>query len=240
MDFDNIFVWFSNGQNLLTTAQLIAAFITALATFALWRVTRVLAVETSALAKMTSRPFVACGIESSLADATALNLVIRNTGNATAFDIIAKISPPLPKPNGQPSNDKTETSIDVSYLPPGQVLPRKGVMSRDIPDVRFKVEISWSLFPDSIDREKLTYSIDAGDGFRGGFAEKGIHQMVQELAKNQKTTPKNLTMCRAGFIPPFRRLIGGVNPALRALQINRPTPASKTLPSLCPQHHPPP
>jgi hypothetical protein len=188
---DNVFAWFSIGENLLATAQVIAAIVTAIATFALWRVTRVLAVETSALAKMTSRPFVVCGIESSLADPTALNLVIQNTGNATAFDIVANITPPLPQPNGQPSKDKTKTTLGVSYLPPGQVLPRKGVMSRDIPDVTFKVEISWALFPDSIEREIISYNIDAGDGFHGGWHEKGMHQMVQELEKIRKLLPKN-------------------------------------------------
>jgi hypothetical protein len=121
--------WITVGENMLTIAQLAAAFITALATFALWRVTRVLAVETSELAKMTSRPFVICGIESSLADPTALNLVLRNTGNAAAFDIKTRVTPPLPQSNGTIGEGETETLVDVSYLPPGQVLSRKGFMS---------------------------------------------------------------------------------------------------------------
>lgn len=93
MWFENLLKWFAEAENALSFAQLVAAFVTAIATFALWRVTYVLAVETKTLAAMTSRPFVVCGIESSLADTTALNLALRNTGNATAFDVKAKISP---------------------------------------------------------------------------------------------------------------------------------------------------
>ena len=74
MSFQLFWEWVADSDDILAVAQLLAAFITALATFALWRVTRVLAVETSALAKMTSRPFVICGIESSLASPSALNL----------------------------------------------------------------------------------------------------------------------------------------------------------------------
>jgi hypothetical protein len=40
--FGSILNWFAEGGNALATAQLIAAFVTALATLALWRVTRVL------------------------------------------------------------------------------------------------------------------------------------------------------------------------------------------------------
>ena len=99
MNFEELFrdvgSWLIEGANLLAFAQLIAAFVTALATIALWRVTKLLANETSVLAEMTSRPFVVCALESSGASAIALNLVLRNTGNAAAFDIEVEISPPL-------------------------------------------------------------------------------------------------------------------------------------------------
>jgi hypothetical protein len=183
MIFDDIVKWFSNSRNILIFAQLIAAFITALATLALWRVTRVLAVETALLAKMTARPFVVCGLESSPVDATALNLVLRNTGNATAFDITAKISPQLPNANGTLTEGKADTSIEVSYLPPTQAMPRQLVMSRDIVDKKYAVEISWALFPHSAERETLAYNFEGKDGFHGGASEKGIHHVAQELEK---------------------------------------------------------
>jgi hypothetical protein len=184
--FENLVNWFAEAENALSFAQLVAAFVTALATFALWRVTRVLAVETKTLAAMTSRPFVVCGIESSLADAQALNLVLRNTGNATAFDVIAKITPPLPKQNGRSAEDATETMLDVSFLPPSLVLPRKGFMSREIQETTFNVEVSWSLMPGATKRETLSYTMEPQDGFRGGWTEKGLHQIAQELEKVRK------------------------------------------------------
>ena len=190
MKWEAFTAWITVGANILTIAQLGAAFITALATLALWRVTRVLAVETSELAKMTSRPFVICGIESSLADPTALNFVVRNTGNAAAFDIKTKVTPPLPQPNGNIDDGETETLVDVSYLPPGQVLSRQGVMSRDIYDVKYNVDISWSSYPRSTDRESLRYIFEGRDGFNGGFKEKGMHEIATEIEKIRKLLPK--------------------------------------------------
>lgn len=178
--------WIAVGDNILTSAQLVAAFITAMATFALWRVTRVLAVETSELAKMTSRPFVICGLESSLADPTALNLVLRNTGNAAAFDIEAEITPPLPKADGTNVEGETKTSVHVSYLPPGQIISPQGVMSRDIYDVEYNLKISWASSPRSTEREELNYMFEARDGFSGGFKSKGMHEIANELGKISK------------------------------------------------------
>lgn len=190
MPFENVIAWFSEASNALSFAQLLAAFVTAVATFALWRVTRVLAIETKTLASMTSRPFVVCGIESSLADPTALNLVLRNTGNATAFDIQAKITPPLPMPNGQPDEGATETSLEVSFLPSGQVLPRKGVMFRDVPETIYSVEVSWSLTPNTNNRETLAYKMEARDGVQGGWNAKGLHHIAQELEKVRRLVEK--------------------------------------------------
>ena len=53
MWIENVVAWFTNAANALVFAQLVAAFVTAIATIALWRVTRVLAVETKTLAAMT-------------------------------------------------------------------------------------------------------------------------------------------------------------------------------------------
>ncbi len=70
------------GSNALALAQLLAALVTAVATFALWRATKVLAKETTVLAKMSAHPFVICWLESSGASAVALNFTVRNTDPA--------------------------------------------------------------------------------------------------------------------------------------------------------------
>lgn len=190
MSFDAIIAWFSDGENSLAAAQVAVALVTALATLALWRVTRVLAVETSALAKMTSRPFVVGALESSGASATALNLTLRNTGNATAFDIKLEMSPALPKPNGDKPEDDTLTTHEISLLPPEQALHIQGVMGPEVHDKVFAVTVSWAGIPGASDRETLSYKIEAKDGFRGGWNTKGPHHIAEELEKLRKQMQK--------------------------------------------------
>lgn len=190
MSFDAIAAWFTDGENLLAAAQVVAALVTALATLALWRVTRVLAVETSALAKMTSRPFVVGALESSGANPKALNLTLRNTGNATAFDIKLEMSPPLPKPNGDKPKGETFTRHEISLLPPEQALHIQGVTGPDVYDEVFAVTLSWAGMPGASDRETLSYKIKFKDGFRGGWGTKGLHHIAEELEKLRKQMPK--------------------------------------------------
>lgn len=177
--------------NSLVLAQVLAAVVTAVATIALWRVTRVLAVETTTLAKMTAQPFVVCWLESSDAIAIALNLTLRNTGNATAFDIKLRITPALPASyDGSPVEDGSETTFSTSLLPPGQALSIRGVMGERIHDTVFNAEISWTDRPGSSVREAIAYSFEPKDGFRAGFATKGLHEVAQELERIRKLLPK--------------------------------------------------
>lgn len=183
--------FWSSPSNLMAVAQVVAAFVTALATIALWHVTRILAVETKVLSSMTSRPFVIFTIESSLADPTAMDAIVSNTGNATAFDVVVNISPPLPKPNGQRPERETDTELNMSLLAPGRSIPNRGVMSRDVYNQNFLIHVSWSSLPGSSLRESTSYSIEARDGFKGGWGVKGQHQIAEELEKIRKTISKS-------------------------------------------------
>ncbi|MBR2572864.1 MAG: hypothetical protein IKE14_00910 [Loktanella sp.] len=185
MWFESLIVWFSEAANALAFAQLLAAFVTAIATFALWRVTRVLAVETKTLAAMTSRPFVVCSLESSGASAIALNLTLRNTGNATAFDVKLQLSPALKKPNGTENHDPN-TAWNISLLPPGQALTTQGVMGPEVHDTVYSANVSWASLPGASVRESLSYKFEPKDGFRGGFVTKGAHHIAEELEKLRK------------------------------------------------------
>ncbi|WP_265500741.1 hypothetical protein [Paracoccus beibuensis] len=177
--------------NSLVLAQVLAAVVTAVATIALWRVTRVLAVETTTLAKMTAQPFVVCWLESSAANPLALNLTLRNTGNATAFDISLRITPALPaKYDDRPGNEGSETTFAVSLLPPGQALSIRGVKSELVHDTVFNAELGWADRPGSPVREAIAYSFDANDGFRFGWVSKGLHDVAQELERIRKRLPK--------------------------------------------------
>lgn len=181
--------WFTDAANFLTFAQLIAAFVTAVATITLWRVTKVLAVETQTLAKMTSRPFVVCSLESSGASAVALNLTLRNTGTATAFDVRLELSPGLKGPSGTPS-EKPNTRWDVSLLPPGQALNIRGVMGPDVNGEVFDASISWASMPGAGARETVSYRFSATDGFDAGWTTKGSHHIAGELEKLRKQLEK--------------------------------------------------
>lgn len=182
--------WFSTGTNALSMAQVLAACITALATWALWRVTKVLAVETKNLAAMTSRPFVVCSLESSDADSFALDLTLRNTGNATAFDVELELSPALNKPDGTRSEEPL-TKWHVSMLPPGQVFAKQGVMMHHVRDIVFSATVSWAAMPGATVRETLSYSFSAKDGFSGGWNTKGTHHVAEELERIRKQLAKN-------------------------------------------------
>lgn len=182
--------WIAVPVNAVALAQVFAAIITAVATIALWHVTRILAVETKVLSSMTSRPFVIFSFQSSLAAAEALDSVVSNTGNATAFDVEVTISPALPRGDGSRDPEKIESKFHVSLLPPGAAIPKQGVMSRDVYDGTFTVDVSWSSSPGSAKREKINYNIQPQDGFRAGWRVKGEHQIAEELEKIRKLLPK--------------------------------------------------
>ncbi|MDW9523786.1 hypothetical protein GOA61_09455 [Sinorhizobium meliloti] len=182
--------WIAAPGNAVAAAQLFAALVTAAATIALWYVTRILAVETKVLSSMTSRPFVIFSFQSSLAAAEALDSVVSNTGNATAFDVEVTISPALPNGNGSRDPEKEESKFLVSLLPPGAAIPKQGVMSRDIHEETFSVDVSWSSAPKSTERERIRYNIQPQDGFRAGWRVKGNHQIAEELEKIRKLLPK--------------------------------------------------
>ena len=189
MWFHDAIAWFTNAAHVLAFTQVIAAFVTALATIALWRVTKVLAAETKTLAAMTSRPFVVCSLESSGASAIALNLTLRNTGNATAFDIKLELAPALQAPDGTANEDHL-TMWEVSLLPPGQALTTQGVMGPDVHDNTYSATVSWATMPGAGVRETLSYNFSAKDGFRGGWKTKGPHDIAEELEKLRKQLSK--------------------------------------------------
>lgn len=176
-----IVAWFAKAENALAFSQLAAAAVTAIATIALWRVTGVLAVETKTLAAMTSRPFVVCSTESSTVSANSFNLVLRNTGNATAFDVKLRLSPAIADPDRSPLSDENVMTWDVSLLPPGQLLTKYAGFGPDIHEIVFSATVSWAALPGATVRESLSYKFEPRDGFQGGVNTKGAHHIAEEL-----------------------------------------------------------
>lgn len=178
-----------SATNLIAIAQLLAAAVTAAATYALWRATKVLADETKTLSAMTSKPFVIFSFRSSQAAPTALDAIVSNTGNATAFNVRVTIDPTLPNANGSRPNDVTETVFNIALLPPGEILPRQGIMARDASEDTFRVKITWSSSPTSEHTESIQYDVSVHDGFKAGWSAKGMHQVADELEKIRRSLP---------------------------------------------------
>lgn len=176
--------------NILSYTQLFTAVVTAGATIALWYVTRVLAVETKTLAKMTSQPFVVCSLQSSQADPSALDLILENTGNAVAFDVDVTITPALPDHHGNKVEGETNSKINISMLPQSLTYRKQGVMWRDVYDQNYQVKIEWKTHPEKLSVETLSYSFSPKEGFRGGWNVKGLHQIANELEKVNKSLSK--------------------------------------------------
>lgn len=178
------------GSNFVTLAQVLASGVTAVATYALWRATRVLAIETAVLANMTAQPFVVCWLRSSSAGANTMNLTLRNTGNATAFDVKLRVSPALPEPNAVSKATSDESTFDASLLPPGESLPVWPVLSNELQGAEYSAEVSWSRTPGAAERQELRYRFSAKDGFHAGWTVKGTHQIAQEIEKLRKEIAK--------------------------------------------------
>lgn len=174
-----------NPENLLAVVQLFAVAVTAWATIRLWRATRVLADETKTLAKMTSQPFVVGSLEAvpGISAHNVLNFVLRNTGNATAFDVRTKISPALPRVTNASQSCDSETLFEVSLLPPGQALPLQGVVLEKIRDESFNLSVSWSPRPGAEPSEHIKYSIHGKDLPNEDWNVKGTHNIAEEIMK---------------------------------------------------------
>ncbi|MGR3821007.1 MAG: hypothetical protein ACU0A5_00370 [Salipiger marinus] len=191
MWIESVVAWFANSENALAFSQLAAAAVTAIATIALWRVTRVLAVETKTLAAMTSQPFVVGTIENAGVSAhTVLNFVLRNSGNATAFDVRAKITPAIPNVAGSSEPEPIEEIYELTLLPPGQALPLKGVVLQAIYDKKFEITISWSRRPGEKTETVMKYFINGKDLPNEDWNIKGLHNIAEELEKMRKLLPK--------------------------------------------------
>ncbi|MEO1729708.1 MAG: hypothetical protein AAFR64_03110 [Pseudomonadota bacterium] len=90
-----------------------------------------------------------------------LDIEVQNTGNATAFDIEIAFDPPLT--NGEARHDKEVPFQRISILKPQHSL--KSYLS-DVGDYlsqSFRVEVSWALAPDQIERQSMSYWLNMDD-----------------------------------------------------------------------------
>uniref|UniRef100_B0T0V6 Uncharacterized protein n=1 Tax=Caulobacter sp. (strain K31) TaxID=366602 RepID=B0T0V6_CAUSK len=146
-------------ENFIGLAGLIGTVVTAVATFFLWRVTKVLAIETKRMADANSRPQIVATLEPNQWSLRHADLVIANTGNATAFDIGIQFDPPIA--NGEARGDEMPIPLqNISVLKPGQSISSYLSEFGPLLEISFSVSIEWLTDPSSKERGKITYTLD--------------------------------------------------------------------------------
>ncbi len=183
--------WISHYNNLIMSVQVLIAGVTAFATV-------VLAFVTRNLARVSKRePYVVGNLESAEYEPRYVNFVIKNTGNAIAFNIKVNITPAIPDIDGTPIKGETENNFKVLILPPNQKFSFLGFDSRKAPMEKFDVTISWASKPKGKRRKSLTHSID-NRGNQGGWGVKGLDRIAREFEK----TTKHLEEIKEHLEPP--------------------------------------
>lgn len=170
------------GQTIATYGTLLATIVTAIATFFLWRVTGLLATETTRMADAGS-PQIVANILPNQWSTIHLDINVENTGNATAFNIEVVFDPPLE--NGEArGEDRAIPFQQISILKPGQAL--KSYLSEvgDYLEKHFTVTISWQNHPQATKREMLSYTLNMAD-FKG-VSYLGERDPLVQVAQEMK------------------------------------------------------
>lgn len=178
-----------------TFATVLGSLVTAVATVFLWRVTRALAVETKRMAEATARPQVVATIEPNRLSMMHADIVVSNTGNATAFDIVVSFDPPLKRDKDRP--DRPIPLQRISLLKPGQELG--SFLSEFGPLMEqgtYSVTVAWALSPSSMDRETITLQLDLKE--LEGITRLGTDPMTQ-LAKSTKSLDEAFSKVASGW-----------------------------------------
>jgi hypothetical protein len=128
--------------NIVTSlGGLIGTLITAVATIFLWKVTKVLARETTRMVEASSQPHVVATLDPNRWSMRHFDLNVNNTGNGTAYDISVKFDPPLG--NGEERKNKDVPLTRISVLKPGQGISSYLSGYGPLDGKTYKVTISW-------------------------------------------------------------------------------------------------
>jgi hypothetical protein len=162
---------------------LLSSIATALATIALFYVTWVLARETKVLSRATSQAHVTATIEPNLWGVTYVDIIVENSGNAVAYDIVVEFEPPLV----QLQDFRTGLKVPlqrISILRPGQRLQSSLSSFADVSEKTFSVSISWKTSPRHTNRETLSYELSMLD--YEGVSYLGARSPTVQLADEVK------------------------------------------------------
>lgn len=164
-------------------ATVVAALVTAVATVFLWRVTRVLAVETKRMADASAQPQVVVSIEPNQWTTMYADIIVANTGNAAAFDIVVNFDPPVERDETQA--ERPFPLERVSLLRPGQQITSFLSSFEPVINRAYTVTVSWKRDPQGNERESLSYQLDMSefDGRGHLGAVNALNQIADEVKK---------------------------------------------------------
>ncbi len=189
----NLICWFVGYENMIALGQyLFAGFVLVICwifeslTFiglAEIAIACVLVFVTRSLVKVTrQRPFVICTVQRGYANNAGLKFIIRNTGNATAFYIEARVKAYKETPTGV-KELKLNREFKLSILAPNQgyitLDGLKGLMN----PMKFDIKVSWKSKIDGKRNKPLKYTIDNNGEDKGGWHEGQLDQITEEIAE---------------------------------------------------------
>lgn len=168
---------------LLAVAPIIAAVVTAVATIALWHVTRVLAVETRRMALAANAPHVVATIEPNMWTLHHFDIHVSNAGNGPAYDVSVVFDPPLPHEPPTRLKANPPPLRRISVLRPGQRLSSYLAGHQAVMDRSFAATITWRRAPGG-DVETNHYVIDMSD--YEAFNSLGERDPIVSIAQDMK------------------------------------------------------
>lgn len=170
-------------DNISSIVTAIAAILTAVATFFLWRVTKLLAAETKRMVDASVQPHVVVTLEPNMWAAFHFDINISNVGNAAAYDIEINFDPPLI--NAKHRKQRAIPFNKVSVLKNGQSLISNICEYEQLKDKVFKVTVSWTKKVGDSSRQVHEYNYDMSsfDGVSYLGARNPLTQIAEQIKK---------------------------------------------------------
>ncbi|KPY04515.1 MULTISPECIES: hypothetical protein [Pseudomonas syringae group] len=172
-----------------SVGSVIATVVTAFATILLWRVTKLLAKETTRMVEASDQPHVVATLTPNRWSLRHYDLAVDNTGNATAYDIRIDFNPPLE--NGEARQKDAKIPFDqVSVLKPGQGLRSYLADINILRGKSYEVKISWRRGGTAKPRETNVYTLNMADF--AGTSELGKDPAI-DIARSLEKIEKSLS-----------------------------------------------
>ncbi|MGH1476844.1 hypothetical protein [Yersinia proxima] len=138
----------------------LAAIVTAIATYFLWRVTNVLAIETKRMSDASSQPHIVTTFDSNIWSMRHFDINIENTGNATAYNISVDIKKESINSDNSELVDFPSKIKRIDVLKPGTKISSYQCEYDELRNSILHLSIMWNKIPNSNNFEKNSYSIN--------------------------------------------------------------------------------